>query len=153
MRCGGTKQTKWRDKIRLLLWKRQSQQTSVGFCINLKLQNYKIMRSSIGVLCTNQFLNHYFLSLFFFLNQCMHMLWMLWISKICKCWIICGRKFKCYEFIHPKIIMHIHESRLHNIFFLGGRGRHNNGYIANLASDGVCYHHFLPRIIMIKFNF
>lgn len=36
----------------------------LGFCINLKLQNYKIMRSSIGASCTNQFVNHYFLSHF-----------------------------------------------------------------------------------------
>lgn len=28
------------------------------------------------------------------------------------------KKIKCYKFIHPKIIMHIHESPLHNI--LGG---------------------------------
>ncbi len=26
------------------------------------------------------------------------------------------KKLECYEFIHPKIIMHIHESRLHNIW-------------------------------------
>ncbi len=69
------------------------------------------------------------------------------------------KKLKCYEFIHPKIIMHIHESRLHNIW---GRGRHNSGYEANLVSDIISDFFsfenldqfrlsFLTRIIMSSF--
>lgn len=118
-----------------------------GFCVNIKIPNYKIIRrSSSSILCTSWvcesllFITVLFLECFFFVFFSPK-------SIACACcasfefqrvvsaelFVEKKKKLKCYEFIHPKIIMHIHESRLHNIFW--GRGRHNRGYGANLASD------------------
>lgn len=98
-----------------------------GFCINLKLQNYKIISSGIGVSCTNQLVNLYFLSLhfiaFFFLLKVFFFLIQLRAHAVnalnfkeLQVLNYLLKKLKCYEFIHPKIIMHIHESCLHNIW-------------------------------------